>query len=75
MTTFRISHDNSQGVLLRVLGAVARRALSFGLVHAEHNEIRLELEATKKIQGQLLRDWRGIIGVKNVFTWKGYYWE
>lgn len=75
MITFRISHDNSQGVLLRVLGAVSRRALSFYLVHAEHNVIELELEVNKKTHGQLLREWHSIVGVKGVQTWKTYRWE
>lgn len=68
---FTIKHDHRQGVLMRILGAVSRRALPFLAVHdtPEHG-LDLTLEITDHVREQLLRDWRGTVGVHFV-SWYG----
>jgi hypothetical protein len=66
LTTYFIYHDNSQGVLMRVLGAVSRRALDFGPARFTNKSIELELDTSTKTHDQLLREWRSIVGVGDV---------
>ena len=75
MTTYRIRHDQTQGLLMRALGAVSRRGLPFISVQDQDDTLTLEVEVNPKTHGQLLREWNSIIGVKGVQTWKTYRWE
>ena len=75
MTTYRVSHDNSQGVLMRCLGAVSRRGMPFISVQDQGGILTLEVEVNPKTHGQLLREWRGIVGVSKVNVWCTHRWE
>src|SRR5947207_9285146 len=61
---------DTQGSLMRLLNAVARRGLDLPYVHAEalehaHN-VTLLLDVNPKQTGQLCRDWHAIVDVTDV---------
>lgn len=70
MHLFRIRYRNTQGTLMRILTAVARRAIELPYVQAEAadnaHEVVLLLDVNPKQGGQLLRDWRAVVDVIEV---------
>jgi acetolactate synthase small subunit len=70
MQVFHIRYRNTQGTLMRVLGAVSRRAIDMPYVQAEPEEhahkVTLLLDVNAKQVGQLYRDWRAVVDVMDV---------
>jgi len=70
MHIFHIRYHNTQGTLMRILGAVARRGLDLPYVQAEPVEhtqkVTLLVDVNAKQVGQLCRDWRAIVDVVDV---------
>jgi acetolactate synthase small subunit len=70
MQVFHIRYRNTQGTLMRVLGAVSRRGLDMPYVQAEPEEhtdkVTLLLDVNAKQVGQLYRDWRAVVDVVDV---------
>ena len=73
---FHIRYRNTQGTLMRILNAAARRGLDLPLVHAEQAErdhqVTLTLEVNQKQIGQLYRDWYAIADVIRVGLGAGH---
>ena len=67
MQVFHIHYRNTQGTLMRILSAVARRGLDLPYVQAEPEEhahkVTLLLDVSPKQVGQLYRDWRAVVDV------------
>lgn len=70
MQVFHIHYRNTQGTLMRILSAVARRGLDLPYVQAEPEEhahkVTLLLDVSPKQVGQLYRDWRAVVDVTDV---------
>lgn len=70
MQVFHIRYRNTQGTLMRILGAVSRRGLDLPYVQAEPEEqahkVTLLLDVNPKQVGQLYRDWRAVVDVMDV---------
>ena len=70
MQVFHIRYRNTQGTLMRVLGAVSRRGLDIPYVQAEPeqhaHEVTFLLDVNAKQVGQLYRDWRAVVDVVDV---------
>jgi acetolactate synthase small subunit len=70
MQVFHIRYRNTQGTLMRLLGAVSRRGLDMPYVQAEPEEhthkVTLLLDVNAKQVGQLYRDWRAVVDVVDV---------
>ena len=62
MQVFHIRYRNTQGTLMRILGAVSRRGLDIPFVQAEPEQhahaVTVLLDVNAKQVGQLYRDWR-----------------
>jgi len=70
MQVFQIRYRNTQGTLMRILGAVSRRGLDLPFVQAEPEEhahaVTILLDVNAKQVGQLYRDWRAVVDVVDV---------
>ena len=70
MHIFHIRYRNTQGTLMRILSAVARRGLDLPYVQAEPVEhvhkVTLLVDLNAKQVGQLCRDWRSVVDVVDV---------
>jgi acetolactate synthase small subunit len=70
MHIFHVRYRNTQGTLMRILSAVARRGLDLPYVQAEPIEhahkVTLLVDVNAKQVGQLCRDWRAIVDVVDV---------
>ena len=70
MQAFHLRYRNSQGTLMRILNAAARRGLDLASVEAapaEHDhQVTMSLEANPKQVGQLYREWNSIADVMQV---------
>ena len=70
MHIFHIRYRNSQGTLMRILGAISRRGLDLPYVQAEPVEhmhkVTVLIDVNAKQVGQLCRDWRAIVDVMDV---------
>jgi len=70
MQIFHVRYRNTQGTLMRILSAIARRGLDLPYVQAEPvdhaHKVTLLVEASAKQLGQLCRDWRAIVDVMDV---------
>jgi acetolactate synthase small subunit len=70
MQIFDVRYRNTQGTLMRILNAVARRGIDLPYVQAtpaEHSHtVTLLLEVSPKQIGQLRRDWLAIVDVTEV---------
>jgi len=70
MHIFHVRYRNTQGTLMRILSAVARRGLDLPYVQAEPIEhahkVTLLVDVNAKQVGQLCRDWRAIVDVMDV---------
>jgi acetolactate synthase small subunit len=70
MHIFQIRYRNTQGTLMRILNAVARRGIELPFVQAEPSEnahrVTLLMDINAKQLGQLCRDWRAIVDVVEV---------
>ena len=70
MHLFHIRYRNTQGTLLRILSAAARRGIDLAYVQAEpieHSQkLTLLMDVNAKQVGQLCRDWRAIVDVMDV---------
>jgi acetolactate synthase small subunit len=70
MHAFHLRYRNSQGTLMRILGAVVRRTIDLAYVQAEPSEhahrVTLLVNVNAKQVGQLCRDWRAIVDVIEV---------
>jgi len=70
MHIFHVRYRNTQGTLMRILSAVARRGLDLPYVQAEPVEhahkVTLLVHVNAKQVGQLCRDWRAIVDVVEV---------
>ena len=70
MQIFHIRYRNTQGTLMRILGAASRRGIDLPYVQAEpaeqSHQITLLMDVNPKQVGQLCRDWRAIVDVMDV---------
>jgi acetolactate synthase small subunit len=70
MHIFHVRYRNSQGTLMRILSAIARRGIDLAYVQAEPAEqahkVTLLIDVNAKQVGQLCRDWRAIVDVVDV---------
>ena len=70
MHIFHVRYRNTQGTLMRILNAVARRGIDLPFVQAEPVEqahkVTLLIDVNAKQLGQLCRDWRAIVDVVDV---------
>ncbi|MFY9676542.1 MAG: hypothetical protein WB817_06495 [Terriglobales bacterium] len=70
MHVFHLRYRNTQGTLMRILGAVARRTIDLAYVQAEPCEhahkVTLLVDVNTKQVGQLCRDWHAIVDVLEV---------
>ena len=70
MHIFHIRYRNTQGTLMRILSAVARRGIDLPFVQAEPadqaHKVTLLMDVNAKQVGQLCRDWRAIVDVMDV---------
>jgi acetolactate synthase small subunit len=70
MHIFHVRYRNTQGTLMRILSAAARRGLDLPYVQAEPIEhahkVTLLVDVNAKQVGQLCRDWRAIVDVMDV---------
>jgi len=70
MNAFTIRYRNTQGTLMRILNAAARRGLDLHYVHAEaadrDHQATLILDVNQKQIGQLFREWYSITDVIHV---------
>jgi acetolactate synthase small subunit len=70
MHIFHVRYRNTQGTLMRILSAVARRGIELPYVQAEPadnaHKVTLLMEVNAKQVGQLCRDWRAIVDVTEV---------
>jgi acetolactate synthase small subunit len=70
MHIFHVRYRNTQGTLMRILTAVARRGIDLPFVQAEPAEqahkVTLLMDVNAKQVGQLCRDWRAIVDVMDV---------
>ena len=70
MHIFDVRYRNTQGTLMRILNAVARRGIELPFVQAEPVEqahkVTLLIDVNAKQLGQLCRDWRAIVDVVDV---------
>jgi acetolactate synthase small subunit len=70
MHIFHVRYRNTQGTLMRILNAVARRGIELPFVQAEPVEqahkVTLLIDVNAKQLGQLCRDWRAIVDVVDV---------
>ena len=70
MQTFHIRYRNTQGTLMRILNAAARRGLDLPAVQAEpaerDHQVTLSLDVNQKQVGQLHREWYSIADVIRV---------
>jgi len=64
----RIYYRDEQGVLMRILTELSRRAIQLPYVLAINGCVHLRVEVTDKQKAQLLRAWKGIVGVTHVDT-------
>ena len=70
MHIFHVRYRNTQGTLMRILSAVARRGIDLPYVQAEPadqaHKVTLLMDVNAKQVGQLCRDWRAIVDVTDV---------
>jgi acetolactate synthase small subunit len=70
MHVFHIRYRNTQGTLMRILGAPTRRGIDIPYVQAEPAEhdhkVTLLMDVSPKQVGQLSRDWYAIVDVVDV---------
>ena len=70
MHIFHIRYRNTQGTLMRILGATSRRGIDLPYVQAEPAEhshrVTLLMDVNAKQVGQLCRDWHAIVDVVDV---------
>jgi acetolactate synthase small subunit len=70
MHVFHVRYRNTQGTLMRILGAVVRRTIDPAYVQAEPCEhahkVTLLVDVNAKQVGQLCREWRAIVDVIEV---------
>jgi len=70
MHIFHVRYRNTQGTLMRILTAAARRGIDLPYVQAEPSEhahkVTLLMNVNAKQVGQLCRDWRAIVDVVDV---------
>jgi len=70
MHIFHIRYRNTQGTLMRILSAVARRGIEMPFVQAEPadqaHRVTLIVDVNTKQVGQLCRDWRAVVDVIDV---------
>jgi acetolactate synthase small subunit len=70
MHIFHIRYRNTQGTLMRILGATSRRGIDLPYVQAEPEEhshrVTLLMDVNAKQVGQLCRDWHAIVDVVDV---------
>lgn len=70
MHIFHIHYRNTQGTLMRILTAIARRGIEMPFVQAEPvdqaHKVTLIVDVNTKQVGQLCRDWRAIVDVVEV---------
>lgn len=72
MTLFQIRYRDTQGTLMRILGAISRRAISMPYLETSPEggvqRLLLTLNVTPKQASQLLREWNATIDVVEVQT-------
>ncbi len=70
MHIFHIRYRNTQGTLMRILGATSRRGIDLSYVQAEPAEhsyrVTLLIDVNATQVGQLCRDWHAIVDVVDV---------
>lgn len=70
MHTFHIGYRDTQGTLMRILGAASRRGIDLPHVQAgptdNAHQVTLLLDVNTKQVGQLFRDWHAIVDVTDV---------
>lgn len=69
--TYEITFKPRQGVLMRILTEVTRRGIDIIQVHADGYVCTINLLATEKQEGQLLRAWRSTIDVESAVLVQG----
>lgn len=63
---FILHYEEKQGVLMRILSAVSRRALTFNYVQADNGVLTLRTNCNLIQAAQLQRDWLATVGVTSV---------